>query len=97
MSEEIKNENVQNSTVRKNNGCAIASFICSLVGLLIAGIPCGIAAVITGIIGIAKISQNKETQKGKWMAIFGIILGSLDILAVAVVLPYIVQTMTELL
>ena len=51
------------------NGIAIASFICGLVGLFYYQIPCGIAALITGIIGLIK-----------WMSITGIVLGSLEIL-----------------
>ena len=70
---------------KKNNGKALASFILSLVGILIAGIPCGIAAIITGVLGITKF--NAETEKNKWMAIFGIILGAIDIILVITILP----------
>ena len=59
-------------------GIAIASFICGLVGLFYYQIPCGIAALITGIIGLIK--YNPEKEKGKWMSITGIVLGSLEIL-----------------
>ena len=45
------------------NGIAIASFICGLVGLFYYQIPCGIAALITGIIGLIK--YNPEKEKGK--------------------------------
>ena len=60
------------------NGIAIASFICGLVGLFYYQIPCGIAALITGIIGLIK--YNPEKEKGKWMAITGVVLGALEIL-----------------
>lgn len=63
---------------RNYNGIAIASFICGLVGLFYYQIPCGIAALITGIIGLIK--YNPEKEKGKWMSITGIVLGSLEIL-----------------
>ena len=77
--------NEQMPVVKKNNGDALASFILSLVGLIIAGIPCGVAAVVTGIVGLTKF--NPETQKNKWMAIFGLVLGIIDVVLVAVALP----------
>lgn len=79
----VSQENMGNTTnqgAKKANTPALLSFIFSLVGLLIAGLPCGIVAVVTGIIGIVKF--NKETEKFKWMAIVGIIVGVLDVVAV---------------
>ena len=51
------NETVQE---KKVNSYALASFICSLVGLLVCGLPLGIAAVITG--GYALNSYKEEKQ-----------------------------------
>lgn len=81
----MEENNEQIPVVKKISGPALASFICSLVGLIIAGIPCGIAAVVTGILGIAKFKP--ETQKCRWMAIFGLILGIIDVVLVAIALP----------
>lgn len=82
--------NQTNSGVSKKvNGSALASFIFSLVGLIIAGLPCGIVAIITGILGLVKF--NKETEKFKWMAIVGIIVGVADV--VLVTLNIILQVM----
>lgn len=81
----MEENNEQSPISKKNNGAALASFILSLVGLVIAGIPCGIAALITGITGLTKFDKN--TQKNKWMAIFGIVLGILDIVLVTIALP----------
>ena len=67
-----------NEKEKKYNGVAIASFICGLVGLAEYHFPSGVAAIVTGIIGLVKFNEQKE--KGKWMAITGIILGVLDIL-----------------
>ena len=39
---------------------------------------------ITGIIGIVKFDQSKE--KGKWMAITGVVLGALEILCSIIIL-----------
>lgn len=85
-------ENFEQMPVNKqNNKNALASFILSLVGIIIAGIPCGIAAVVTGGIGLAKFNPN--TEKNKWMAIFGLVLGIVDIVATIAVLPHIYKAM----
>lgn len=98
MENEVVNENQTTTGVSKvTNKCAIASFVCSLVGLLIAGIPCGIAAIITGIVGIVQINKNKSTQKGMWMAIFGLILGSFDFIIVAIALPIMVNEIMDVM
>lgn len=75
----VKEETKANNGVKKVNNMALLSFIFSLVGLLVAAIPCGIVALITGIMGIVKF--NKDTEKFKWMAIVGIVLGVIDIIA----------------
>lgn len=76
--EVIKDSNT--NTEKKLNICALLSFIFSLVGLFVFGFPLGIAAIILGIIGIVK--SNKEKQNFKWMAIVGLVLGSIDIIAI---------------
>ena len=65
---------------KKNNPLAIASLVLSLVGLLVAGLPCGMAAAVTGIVGIARFDSEKE--KGKGMAIAGLVIGIIDIFMV---------------
>lgn len=72
-------ETMANNGAKKVNNMALLSFIFSLAGLLVAAIPCGIVALITGIMGLVKF--NKDTEKFKWMAIVGIILGVIDIIA----------------
>ena len=69
---------------KKYNGVGIASFVCGLVGIFYYQFPCGLAALITGIIGIVKFDQSKE--KGKWMAITGVVLGALEILCSIILL-----------
>ncbi len=76
-------------TSKKVSTPCLLSFIFALVGLIIAGLPCGIVALITGITGLAKF--NKDTEKFRWMGIVGIIVGVVDV--VAVVLNIILQTM----
>ena len=76
---------------KQNNKKALASFILALVGLIIAGIPCGIAAIVTGSMALSKF--NPDTEKNKWMAIVGIVLGAIDIILTIAVLPSIYRTM----
>lgn len=72
----------------KFNGVAIASFVCAMVGILVNSMSlrfgCGVAALVTGIIGLVKF--DKEKEKGIWMAITGIIVGSLEIIIVIFVI-----------
>lgn len=81
----MEENNTQMPAQKVNNKLALSSFILSLVGLLIAGIPCGIAALITGVMGLTKF--NPETEKNKWMAIFGIVVGIIDAVLVITILP----------
>ncbi len=81
----MEENNTQMPAQKVNNKLALSSFILSLVGLLIAGIPCGIAALITGVMGLTKF--NPETEKNKWMAIFGIVVGIIDAILVITILP----------
>ena len=68
-------------TTKKVNTSGLISFIFSIVGLFFAGLPCGIVALITGITGLVKF--NKETEKFKWMAIVGIVIGVADVVLVS--------------
>ena len=85
--EEIKalsEKETETETIRskKNNNNALLSFIFSLIGIIVAGLPCGLVAIITGCIGISKF--NSEEEKGKWMAITGIIIGAIDVIVVLI-------------
>lgn len=73
----VKKEEKQEVELRFN-GVAIASFVCAMVGIVTLRFPCGIAALITGIIGLVNFNKNKE--KGRWMAITGIAVGGVEIL-----------------
>ena len=79
---EQNNYNQMNNQIKKVNPLALISFIFSLVGLIIAGIPCGMVAIITGIIALVKFNEN--TEKLKWMAIVGLIIGIADVVVVAI-------------
>ena len=80
-----------NNAGKKNNGLALASFVMGLVCYIIAGIPLGTAAVITGIVALTKF--NPETEKNKWMAIVGIILGITGAVIAAILVPQMLKTL----
>ncbi len=82
--QEIEKEEMKNETIRskKNNNNALLSFIFALIGIVFAGLPCGLVAVVTGCMGISKF--NSEEEKGKWMAITGIIIGAIDVVVVLI-------------
>jgi uncharacterized membrane protein len=76
------NENPSGSFRDKgNNKKAVAGFVCSLVGLVCCtiGIP-NIVGLVLSIVGLNEINKDKF-QEGKGLAIAGIVLGALGILA----------------
>lgn len=60
------------------NVLGLISIIIALVGLFIFGIPCGVASLILGIIGIVTAGETK----GKGMAIAGTVVGAIDLVTV---------------
>lgn len=56
------------------NGLSIASLVCSLLGLLLFGVP-AILGVIFGFVGRAQIGRSRGTQTGEGLALAGIIVG----------------------
>ncbi len=68
--------------MQKNNGLAIASLVCSLVGLL-----CGVGAllgIIFGFVARNQIAKSNGSQKGSGMALAGIIIGFIYVALVVV-------------
>lgn len=80
MVENKEPEIIENGTTKKLNKCGLFSFIFSLVGIIIAGLPSGTIAIITGILGI--VTFKPDVQKGKWMGITGLVIGVLDVVIV---------------
>jgi len=66
-----------NQSGAKTNGLAIASFVVSLVGLLIFGLYCGLISLGMGITALNQI-KSLPNQKGKGLAIAGIVIGAID-------------------
>ena len=66
------------------NGMSIAALVCGLTGFL-----CGITAILAIIFGFIGLSQTKQRgQNGRGMAIAGIILGALWVVAVIVLVAH---------
>jgi hypothetical protein len=68
---------------RKTNSLAIASLCCG-IGQLLVGILAGIPAIVLGFVAISQIRQTGENGRG--MAIAGIVLGFVSIIATAVLI-----------
>jgi len=71
---------------KKTLGLAIASLICGLLFIFpLLGILFSLLAIILGIVALVKISNNKDTLKGKGLAIAGISLGAFGIIILPIV------------
>ena len=68
---------------RKTNSLAIASLCCG-IGQILVGILAGIPAIVLGFVAIRQIRQTGENGRG--MAIAGIVLGFVSIIATAVLI-----------
>jgi hypothetical protein len=76
----------------KASGMAIGAMVVGIVGILcswaiVFSLPLGITSLVLGIIEFRRIKDGTASEKGRGMAITGIILGSLTLCAV---LTYIV-------
>jgi len=56
------------------NGLAIASLICSCVGILLIGVPSGVG-IVFGLIARARIRESDGSQRGNGLAMAGIVVG----------------------
>ena len=76
--------------VPQTNGAAVASLILSVVSWFAISILGSIPAVICGHIGLSTVKNNSQTVGGKGMAIAGLIIGYLNIVASAIVVLIVV-------
>jgi hypothetical protein len=65
---------------------AIIGFITSIVGFLVAGIILGVLSIVLGVIGMNLIQKSEKKRKGKFFAIFAIILGFVDVIDAVILL-----------
>lgn len=73
---------------KKMEVLGLLSMIFGIVGVFIAGIPLGIAALILSIISLTKFSNAPNRFSGKGMAIAGMILGFVAIIGALLFLAY---------
>lgn len=84
------NTQISTADVKEIEPLSLISFISSLVGLFIFGIPLGIASIIMSAIGQQKINNNPEKWKGKGLAIAGLVIGIVDIIGALIFLAMVV-------
>jgi len=71
---------------KKTLGLAITSLVFGCLFIIpILGILFSLPALILGIVSLVIISKNKETIKGKGLAITGIVLGSIGIIIIPII------------
>jgi hypothetical protein len=66
-------------------GFAVASIICGIVGLFIAGYILGLLAIIFGGVALRRI-RNNPGMPGRGLAYAGIILGLIDVILLAILM-----------
>ena len=76
----------------KTSGMAIAGFVCSLVGLIVAGIILGIVAISLGATAKNHI-KTFPGEKGNGLATAAIVIGIIDIVGAIVVMPFILSSL----
>ncbi len=62
---------------KKLNICCLLSFIFSMVGIVIFGLLCGIAATVLGIVGLTTFKPEEQTAK--WQGITGLAVGVVEV------------------
>lgn len=67
-----------NAGAGKTTGTAIGALVCAIVGLIILPLPMGILGVSLGATGLNHI-KTFPNDKGKGLAIAGIVIGIIDI------------------
>ena len=73
---ENKRDDVNGET--KTNPAAVASLVCSLVGLIIVGLPLGIVAICLSV-AAKKHIKVFPNEKGSGMATAGLVIGIIDV------------------
>ena len=66
--------------VEKASGLALTALICGILSFCCCGMIAGIPAIVIGWLENNNIKNGKSSEKGKWMALTGLILGFVSIL-----------------
>jgi len=67
------------ASVPQMQGQAATTNVLAIVSLVTSLLCCSPAGLITGFIGLQQINQSNGTQKGKELAIIGIVIGALGL------------------
>lgn len=73
------NMNYNGGVQGKYNPFAIASFVCSMVGIIFAGLIMGVLAVIFAAVAKNRAKTNPD-EKGKGLATAGLVIGIIEII-----------------
>ncbi|MCD4781824.1 MAG: DUF4190 domain-containing protein [Candidatus Omnitrophica bacterium] len=74
---------------QKTSGLAIAGMICGIIALIpVIGLLTSLPAIVLGVAALIKISNNKTQYKGNGLAISGIIMGGSGILTVPILIMF---------
>lgn len=74
----------------RTSGLAIASLICGIVAFISCFFPLGIPAIICGHMAMSRISAEPFLITGRGMAVIGLVLGYIAVLAVAAFVVFMV-------
>lgn len=70
------------ATRRKNNGMALASLITGIVGVFFCFLPVlSLLAIVFGHVGLSQLKQRADREQGRGMAIAGLVIGYLTLVA----------------
>ena len=90
------NNNVVQGGTKKVNGLAVTSFVCSMVGILVAGLIMGILAICFGAVGLSRTKYFPE-ESGKGFAITGIVVGIIEVIVMIIYLVTVRSTISSFL
>lgn len=72
----------------KNNGLAVASLVCGIVGLLILTIVLSPLAIIFGVRARGQIARAGGAQKGQGLATAGMVLGIVGVALIVILIAF---------
>lgn len=80
-------------TAPRNNPMAVAGMIMGIISVTVAicccyGLPFNVLAIIFSLVGLSQIKADPYNQRGRGMAIAGLVLGIVSLLLAAVVLAF---------
>jgi uncharacterized membrane protein YvbJ len=90
-------DNMQYQNMLKTNGLAVASLVVSIIGLICScccglGLIASIPALIMGVISKMQISNLSRNEKGDGLAMAGIIISVIGIMAAITIIVFIFFT-----